>query len=93
MSFKLNHYAKTVKVGFSVSWESVVIEFCIGIICCVMAYAGLQADMALMAYPCIFVACACFGLVIFQVIMYFREKRQKAETEALNSEQSLEKDN
>ena len=88
MSYKVNHYAKPVDVGFTISWESVFIELCIGIVSCIMGYAGWQSQLALLAFPCAFVGLTCFGLVIFQLLMYFKEKRQKRVTPKQNNEQS-----
>lgn len=76
MSYRVKHYAQPVNVGHSVSWEAVAIELFIGAICSVMAYFGWTTGVILMAAPCAFVALSCYVLVIVQVFLYLKEKRQ-----------------
>ena len=77
MPFRVKHYAHPIDVGYSVSWETVVIEFFIGVICSAMAYFGWTTGILLMAVPCAFLAFSCFLLVFIQVVLFFKERHRK----------------
>ncbi len=80
MSYKVNFFARPVNSDQKLPWESLLIEFSLGVICTVMAIYGWNTGMALMAYPAGAVAVLSFGVLAYSLFGFFRDKmrtRQK----------------
>ncbi|QHJ11056.1 hypothetical protein FX988_01278 [Paraglaciecola mesophila] len=74
MPYKVNFFARPVNSDQKLPWESLLIEFSLGVICLVMAIYGWDTGMALMAYPAAAVAVICLTLVAYSLFGFFREK-------------------
>lgn len=87
---KINHYAKPINSDYSVPWESLLIEGSLCIICGVMAIAGYQSGVALMAVPAAIVAVICGLLVMYTLFTVWRDKRacKLSAKDAGNSDES-----
>lgn len=70
MSYNLRHYAQPVKRSYTLDFETIAIEFCVGMLLSFMAVAAFQAQMILMFVPCVFVALTCLCLVLVSVVQY-----------------------
>lgn len=58
---KVNHFAaKTISVGNTVDWETIVREFFIAFLLGVFAYMGYTAQIALLLFTCALGSIACF---------------------------------
>lgn len=74
MPYKVNFFARPINSDQKLPWESLLIEFSLGVIGTVMAVYGWDTGMALMAYPAGIVATICFALVAYSLFGFFREK-------------------
>ncbi|GAC33100.1 hypothetical protein [Paraglaciecola polaris] len=74
MPYKVNFFARPVNSNHKLAWESILIEFSLGVICTVMAVYGWDTGIGLMAYPAALLAALCFGVVAYSLFGFFREK-------------------
>jgi len=77
MPYKINFFARPIDSDYRLNWESLLIELSLAVICTTMALYGWDKGMLLMEYPAGFVALMCFGLVIYTLISFVREKYRK----------------
>ncbi|MDG6095838.1 hypothetical protein EXU34_00045 [Alteromonas sp. ZYF713] len=77
MPYKINFFARPIDSDYRLNWESLLIELSLAVICTTMAVYGWDKGMLLMAYPAGFVALMCFGLVIYTLVSFVREKYRK----------------
>lgn len=67
---KVNHFAaKTISVGNTVDWETIVREFFIAFLLGVFAYMGYTAQIALLLFTCALGSIACFLSLLHTVYL------------------------
>lgn len=71
---KVNSLFRTVKVGANTNIEALIIEFAVGVICFVMAFADWGNGKTIMFWPCIIVAGICFSLVGYTLFSLVLDK-------------------
>jgi len=79
---RVNHFgAKTIGVGNTVHWESVLMELLIGFLSATFAYMGYQANLALILIPCAIISVTILGLYLYSFVTFILEKFKPKESE------------
>jgi hypothetical protein len=85
MDNKINHSVKAEDSDGLISWEPIIRDLSLGIICTVMAYFGWQTGIMLMAIPTGFVGAICYCSVLLSIAVQLNENkkyRKKQQVEA-----------
>ena len=80
---KVNHFAaKTIGIGTTVEWETIVMELFIVFLLGVFAYIGYVASIALLLFPCALGSVACFLSSLQTIYLMIMDSRNsKAQDE------------
>jgi hypothetical protein len=72
---RVNHYgAKTINVGNTVDWESVLMELFIGFTAGVFAYMAYKASIALLFIPCALIFLVVVGLNLYSFLSFIARR-------------------